>query len=433
MPWSRFRAEANEHELRLRLTPKGKPSDEELEFLVGLLCEEGRAKYLARDILSDIGEDAVPTVLEGLRADEMWKTDGDDDFFAPFQIALRLLEPYTPTELFEIAEPKLKDTNQRVQNAAVHSIARLGLNESIKPIQEALCDEDLTSDICRGILNCLKENRGTPLFRETMFSELESLLGRSYDVNHIAESLLLIDESRAISVLLNEIYFDLGFRYMHEILDVLLRREIPFPANKVREFAEDLRRDHAGYPREYQFAACLKAMVFAHHEDAEELVREGLSSQSSSVRRDACMALLKLRDIPDPHGVAYQKQIQNGFQNLCPQLQAYISVDRLFSEVSNGGFSQYFANPSGDLSANAVQGFEMIGASNSADVVRSAFRILGAEGPSSDTETRMYQFSRLSDDDFKKLNELDREFFQWSDQVVALLTEFAVSNREHFI
>lgn len=58
--------------------------------------------------------------------------------------------------------------------------------------------------------------------------------------------------------------------------------------------------------------------------------------------------------------------------------RALLALHWCVSEVSNGGFDQFFTNPSGLLATEAVHGFERIGASESGRVLREALDIFAS-------------------------------------------------------
>lgn len=51
------------------------------------------------------------------------------------------------------------------------------------------------------------------------------------------------------------------------------------------------------------------------------------------------------------------------------------------SEVCNGGFHQFFYNPTGVLAPEAVEGFQAIGATRSSEIVAQAMRMFGRHYP----------------------------------------------------
>jgi hypothetical protein len=63
---------------------------------------------------------------------------------------------------------------------------------------------------------------------------------------------------------------------------------------------------------------------------------------------------------------------------LSPGQRALLALHWCISEVSNGGFDQFFTNPSGLLADNAADGLARIGASESVRILREAIDIFAS-------------------------------------------------------
>ena len=67
-------------------------------------------------------------------------------------------------------------------------------------------------------------------------------------------------------------------------------------------------------------------------------------------------------------GVAFRSE----FARLPAHIGDLLAVHWALSEIENGGFHQFFANPTGVLAPEAAQGFERIGLPEVADLIRRA-------------------------------------------------------------
>lgn len=109
-----------------------------------------------------------------------------------------------------------------------------------------------------------------------------------------------------------------------------------------------------------------------------------------------------------------------------------LAVHWTMSEVSNGGFGQYFFNDTGVLAPEAADGFEFVGLSNGAAFVRQATAFFGADYP----RERAARIAALEKPGKKKvsLSALDRKFFAWDrkDDVAAALDAFVFRNADLF-
>jgi hypothetical protein len=103
------------------------------------------------------------------------------------------------------------------------------------------------------------------------------------------------------------------------------------------------------------------------------------------------------------------------------------------AEVNNGGFNQYFWNPAGEFAAEAVEGFDLIGAPALARLTERAIAIRAKD------EARMEQFkARDSIKAFSEsyegnpLNELDDEFYKLEENFSQTRVRFIRKNPELF-
>jgi hypothetical protein len=71
---------------------------------------------------------------------------------------------------------------------------------------------------------------------------------------------------------------------------------------------------------------------------------------------------------------------------LTPGQRALLALHGCVSEVSNGGFDQFFTNPTGILASEAVEGFRRIGAPEAADLVTRALKVFAERPPEADPD-----------------------------------------------
>src|SRR5204863_1593322 len=107
-----------------------------------------------------------------------------------------------------------------------------------------------------------------------------------------------------------------------------------------------------------------------------------------------------------------------------------LAVHWTMSEVSNGGFGQYFSNDTGILAPEAAEGFEFVELPKVAGLVRQAMAFFGADYP----RERARRNELLEKPGKKKvsLSALDRKFFAWDrkDSVPAALDAFVLKNAD---
>ena len=101
-------------------------------------------------------------------------------------------------------------------------------------------------------------------------------------------------------------------------------------------------------------------------------------------------------------------------------------------EVNNGGFSQFFYNSSGNFSNELVGAFTAIGANATAAICQKAISAFGRDIPV-DRDEREEMLDELESDEFNEiLEECDKAFCDYEDNLNELNYNFVMKNKEFF-
>src|SRR5476649_632666 len=104
--------------------------------------------------------------------------------------------------------------------------------------------------------------------------------------------------------------------------------------------------------------------------------------------------------------------------------QVFSTVWELESEVTNGGYSQYFQHSSAETAPFVVAALETIGASQAADISMRAINVAFHGGLPATPELISSAAGGFSDDVLGELGGLDKEFFTYPDNLTDLLFDF---------
>lgn len=110
-------------------------------------------------------------------------------------------------------------------------------------------------------------------------------------------------------------------------------------------------------------------------------------------------------------GNNYKKEFSN-VQKLTKGQQAMFAVWWVEAEVNNGGFNQFYFNPSGQYAEMAEDGFQLFGASKFANLMRRANKVYA------ENRERLEEFDDGTMESFSEsykdnpLNALDEEFYE---------------------
>ena len=114
-----------------------------------------------------------------------------------------------------------------------------------------------------------------------------------------------------------------------------------------------------------------------------------------------------------------------------PERIFYIT-QTLEMEVNNGGFSQFFYNSSGNFSNELVGAFTAIGANATAAICQKAISAFGRDIPV-DRDEREEMLDELESDEFNEiLEECDKAFYDYEDNLNELNYNFVMKNKEFF-
>jgi hypothetical protein len=112
--------------------------------------------------------------------------------------------------------------------------------------------------------------------------------------------------------------------------------------------------------------------------------------------------------------------------------KVFSAIWALESEVNNGGFLQYFSNSSGDTASFAPTALRHIGAVHCAAIVEQAIRIMSAEPLPASRDERHLVLQSLGEAYRAKLQDLDKQFFAYPDNLTELLFGYVSAHPKAF-
>ena len=121
-----------------------------------------------------------------------------------------------------------------------------------------------------------------------------------------------------------------------------------------------------------------------------------------------------------------------GVDALSSAERVFLCVWNLEAEVNNGGFEQFYMNSAGDNAVATPAALREIGATSAAEIAQAANRIFGPNGPPADRDVRTEALDTLGTAASEALGELDTRFYEYPDNLEALLLRFVDHNRGQF-
>ena len=99
-------------------------------------------------------------------------------------------------------------------------------------------------------------------------------------------------------------------------------------------------------------------------------------------------------------------------------------VDELEAEINNGGFDQFFFTSAGDHTRETIEALIAIGASHTAEIVRTAAAKFPGGMPPKDRDDRQSALERVSPDSDAFQAE-DEAFLEYRDDLAAMVAGYA--------
>lgn len=107
-------------------------------------------------------------------------------------------------------------------------------------------------------------------------------------------------------------------------------------------------------------------------------------------------------------------------------------VENLEREVNNGGFHQFFWNSSGDFANETLASLKLIGANKTAEIVSRAYSEWPNSTIPSDRQKRQNILEKIEDKAEESWNNCDRQFYEYEEDISALLIEYVKANINEF-
>jgi len=118
---------------------------------------------------------------------------------------------------------------------------------------------------------------------------------------------------------------------------------------------------------------------------------------------------------------------------LTPGQRALLAIHWCVSEVCNGGFDQFFANSTGILAAEALDGFRRVGATEYAAIVTEAMNVFEGGVVPLDREGRNRQLDSGADETSSILSKLDDRFYVDLESLTAIRAEYVRAHLDEFV
>ena len=130
--------------------------------------------------------------------------------------------------------------------------------------------------------------------------------------------------------------------------------------------------------------------------------------------------------------VIYDKEADLGYNDLSASEKVIYCIDGLLREVENGGFVQFFRQDAGAYAEDTLLALEAIKAKDSQAVFQSVLNLFPNAQVPSDENARLELFEHIESDQADTLSELDEQFHETGENLVALSLNYVQKNLKNF-
>ncbi|MDX1518289.1 MAG: DUF4375 domain-containing protein, partial [Woeseiaceae bacterium] len=130
--------------------------------------------------------------------------------------------------------------------------------------------------------------------------------------------------------------------------------------------------------------------------------------------------------------ILLDKRERDGMESLTRLERHLIAIDAMTREVNNGGFHQFFGNPSGEFAYDLVPALEAVGSVEFRELAAEAIAVFGTDR-SLDEDARYERLDALTGDGERDPWEhIEERFFVCGEPVETLAIDYAISNIAEF-
>lgn len=353
----------------------------------------------------------------------------------PFCRACDLLGESPPHAAVAAVAPFLDDPDVEIRKHAALVIGKAGAPTIVPYLRKAFRDSD--RGVCKyalmGLEFTFSRNHLPPQCAAELFPDILHMLeSEKHPPSEACNVLFHLDQEKATEFFLLPTSFSPDSPIIYELLKTLSEAKRIVPREKLLGLIGALDAGELKYPREYALGEALR--LLSRHQLPEDrgLLEARMNHAEDQVVRGASDALLISHGLDEFGARIWQKKQASGYDSLPDYQRYYSAICTCNGEIENGGISQYFLNSGGNHWKDALAGFAAMGSTKKHGALRDAAALFGKDGPSTDRRTRMDQLSKLCRKNDEIFDPMDKQYYDNSESIDAIVTRFVLAHPDEF-
>jgi len=339
----------------------------------------------------------------------------------PWVRACKLLDNAPSADNVAFVRRVLDDPSEDVRMEAWHWLAKIGSDDVIDDLIRGISqppDDSTRGWILIGLQWADDDNRLTDHGKRGLFEPLlDNLSG--YDTREVPTFLLRWNRNRAMQCFADRGLLDPAHDEFGYVAQAMANVGLALPREQLLELLQ--------VGAESYTTSTFRAfgtMLGTLRDPADEGTLLRFLGQGGDVAEAAAAGLLSYHQIDD-----WSEQLQARRNDWTAEERRIDAMRWVENEVCNGGWTQYFFNSAGADWQDALVGFDEVGDTHRAELLREATAKFPTE-PAADRDRRMQQLAELEADHDNAFEDLDSRYYQQRIDIDVILTRYMLAHRE---
>jgi hypothetical protein len=353
---------------------------------------------------------------------------------SPFERACDLFGETAPPEAVDAVAPFLGNAKARIRQAAALVLGKAATEDAIPYLRTALTHEDeyVRYSALKGLRFAVSGKRVPRAVAESLFAEVSKLVEDGTNGPFAANLLPDFDAEKARVFFLSPAVFSAESKALGHVLEVMAGAQMAAPRETLLALIANLESKPTEQAVSVALGDALHLLGGQGRQEDAAFLKARMTHADEDVAEGAAAGMLSLAGLDGYEERVWKAEETGGYEALPMAQRYFLAVRLLDGEVGNGGFAQYFLNPTGNQWKEAIAGLEAMGSKQKLAAVRDAVAVFGPSGPSPDREARKEELSRIYRKNDSAFETMEDRYYESGEVLQVLVTNYVIKQAEQF-